>query len=92
MDSINVDSWKNIELPICNAFRSSVHGFDVTKQFAMYLMNFVHQAIKNGQNKTNDFQRDFNNQLLNYQDKMEAVISEWEKKLTATLTKTTNGK
>jgi hypothetical protein len=40
-------------------------------------------------NQANEFQRDFNHQLLNYQDKMEAVISEREKKLTATLTKTT---
>ena len=52
-------------------------------------MNFVHQAIKDVLNQANEFQRDFNHQLLNYQDKMEAVISEREKKLTATLTKTT---
>lgn len=89
MDSINVDSWKNIELPICDAFRSSVHGFDVTKQFAMYLMNCVHKARKDGQNQANEIQLYFN-RLLNYQDKMEDVISELEKKLTATLKKTKN--
>lgn len=107
MDSINVDAWKNIPLPICNAFKSSVHGFDAIKQFTMYLehktqasqqkndksaidlMNFVHQAIKDVLNQANEFQRDFNHQLLNYQDKMEAVISERERKLTALLTKTT---
>jgi hypothetical protein len=29
-------------------------------------MNFVHQAIKDVLNQANEFQRDFNHQLLNY--------------------------